>query len=115
MAADLFCAFSFNDLLLSNRIVMAPMMETHYPLRSCFAGACIANNGHDLDRAKQAVANGDADLVSFGLPFLGNADLVRSYRQGLPLNTADPATFYGGDENGYTDYPAFTGDEVSAA
>lgn len=83
-------------------------------LRSCFAGTYITNNGYDLDGAKQAIANGDADLVAFGLPFLANPDLVRRYRQGLPLNTADPATFYG-NEAGYTDYPFFTGEEASAA
>lgn len=84
-------------------------------LRACFAGTYIANNGYDLARAKQAIANGEADLVAFGLPFLANPDLVRRYRQGLPLNTADPATFYGGDDAGYTDYPFFTGEEASAA
>jgi N-ethylmaleimide reductase len=84
-------------------------------LRSCFAGTYIANNGYDLDLARQAIANGDADLVAFGLPFLANPDLVRRYRQGLPLNTADPATFYGGGDAGYTDYPFFTGEEPSAA
>jgi N-ethylmaleimide reductase len=84
-------------------------------LRSCFAGTYIANKGYDLDLAKQAIANGDADLVAFGLPFLANPDLVRRYRQGLPLNTADPATFYGGHDAGYTDYPFFTGEEASAA
>jgi len=26
-------------------------------------------------------------------------------RQGAPLNDYDPATFYGGDAHGYTDYP----------
>ena len=84
-------------------------------LRACFAGTYIANNGYDLARAKQAIANGEADLVAFGLPFLANPDLVRRYRQGLPLNTADPATFYGGHDAGYTDYPFFTGEEASAA
>ncbi|RCS22782.1 alkene reductase [Phyllobacterium salinisoli] len=84
-------------------------------LRSCFAGTYIANNGYDVEHAKQAIASGDADLVAFGLPFLANPDLVRRYRQGLPLNIADPTTFYGGDDAGYTDYPFFTGGEASAA
>ncbi|MGP4689291.1 oxidoreductase [Agrobacterium pusense] len=68
----------------------------YHALRACFSGTYIANNGYDLARAKQAIANGEADLVAFGLPFLANPDLVRRYRQGLPLNTADPATFYSG-------------------
>jgi len=32
---------------------------------------------------------------------------------GAPLNTPDPATFYGGSGRGYTDYPAL--EEVAAA
>jgi hypothetical protein len=30
---------------------------------------------------------------------------VERLRTGAPLNTPDQATFYGGDEHGYTDYP----------
>ncbi|MFI0743320.1 alkene reductase [Streptomyces sp. NPDC021100] len=50
--------------------------------------------------------DGTADLVSFGAMFLANPDLPRRLRQAGPFNTPDPATFYGGDESGYTDYPA---------
>jgi N-ethylmaleimide reductase len=46
-----------------------------------------------------------ADLVSFGAPVLANPDLPERLRTGAPLNEPDPATFYGGDEHGYTDYP----------
>jgi N-ethylmaleimide reductase len=42
---------------------------------------------------------------------LANPDLVRRYRENLPLNEADPSTFYGGSEAGYTDYPFYCGDE----
>lgn len=65
----------------------------------------IANNGYDLRRAQEAVASGAADLVAFGVQFLANPDLVRRYRENLPLNIADPSTFYGGGKAGYTDYP----------
>ena len=33
-------------------------------------------------------------------------DLVERFQQNAPLNQPNPATFYGGDEEGYTDYPA---------
>jgi N-ethylmaleimide reductase len=36
---------------------------------------------------------------------LANPDLVERIRAGAPLNTPDPATFYGGGAAGYTDYP----------
>jgi len=44
--------------------------------------------------------------VAFGRPFIANPDLVRRLREDAPLNTPDPATFYGGGAKGYTDYPA---------
>ena len=80
-------------------------------LRSKFAGTYIANNGYDLVRAQTAVPSGAADLVAFGIPFLANPDLVRRYRENLPLNAADPSTFYGGSEAGYTDYPFYRSEE----
>lgn len=76
-------------------------------LRLAFAGPYIANNGYDLARARKAIRSGDADLVAFGIPFLANPDLVRRYRENLPLNMADPSTFYSGSETGYTDYPVY--------
>jgi N-ethylmaleimide reductase len=78
-------------------------------LRTRFAGAFIVNNGYDLARAQRAVQAGHADLVAFGTPFLANPDLVRRYRENLPLTAADPTTFYGGGEAGYTDYPFHRG------
>ena len=81
-------------------------------LRSKFAGPYIANNGYDLVRAKTAVRSGAVDLVAFGNPFLANPDLVRRYQESLSLNAADPSTFYGGGEAGYTDYPFYRGEET---
>lgn len=74
-------------------------------LRAVYAGTYIANNGYDLQRAQATVRSGSADLIGFGTAFLANPDLVRRYQAGLPLNVADPATFYGGSAAGYTDYP----------
>lgn len=83
-------------------------------LRSKFLGPYIANNGYDLARAQATLRNGAADLIAFGIPFLANPDLVRRYREHLPLNGADPTTFYGGSEAGYTDY-SFYPSEVTPA
>ena len=86
-----------------------------YPaLKSQFGGTYIANNGYDLHRALKAVSAGTADLVSFGAPFLANPDLVRRYREGLPLNVADPSTFYTRGETGYNDYPTYAGGAAAA-
>lgn len=74
-------------------------------LRARFRRVLIANNGLDAERAAKLVADGAADLVSFARLFLANPDLPARLRAGSPLNPPDPATFYGGDERGYTDYP----------
>ncbi len=47
-------------------------------------------------------------MVSFGALYLANPDLVARFKSDAALNTPDEATFYGGDEHGYTDYPYLT-------
>ena len=72
-------------------------------------GAWMVNNGYDGPMAEQALENG-ADLVAFGRPFIANPDLVLRLRRGGPFNKPDRATFYGGGEKGYTDYPTLAGE-----
>jgi len=74
-------------------------------IRQRFDGNYMANLGYDQDKAQAAIANGHADLVSFGALFLANPDLVARFKANADLNTPDMDTFYGGDEHGYTDYP----------
>lgn len=74
-------------------------------LRDCFDGIYIANCGYDKATAEAAIKKGNSDLVAFGTLFLANPDLVERFKNDLPLNQPDMATFYGGDEKGYTDYP----------
>ncbi len=85
----------------------APEREFDFPAaRRLFRGAWIANNGYDPARAAETIAAGDADLVSFGRPFISNPDYPLRVRRGAPLNPLDPATTYAGQaELGYTDYP----------
>ena len=74
-------------------------------LRPLFHGPLMVNAGYTAARAEQVLAAGNADLVSFGQSFLANPDLPRRLRDELTLNPANPKTFYGGTEAGYTDYP----------
>jgi N-ethylmaleimide reductase len=74
--------------------------------RGRYAGTYVANGGYDRERALAAIESGHADLVSFGVLYLANPDLPERLRRCAPLNPPDRATFYGGDERGYTDYPA---------
>jgi N-ethylmaleimide reductase len=75
-------------------------------LRAEFDGTLIVNGGYDTRSAQAAIARGEADLVAFGVPFLANPDLPARYRSNAALNSPDQATFYAGEEKGYTDYPA---------
>ena len=52
--------------------------------------------------------------MSFGASFLANPDLPLRLARNAPLNAPDPATFYGGDQRGYTDYPTLD-DNLAAA
>lgn len=74
-------------------------------LRARFEGAYLANNSYDRETAINTVDAGDADAVAFGRPYIANPDLKERLELSAPLNEPDPATFYGGTEKGYTDYP----------
>lgn len=67
-------------------------------------GAWMVNNGLDKALAEEALANG-ADLVAFGRPYIANPDMVERLKAGGPFNAGDRNTYYGGGEEGYTDYP----------
>jgi len=84
-------------------------------LRRAFHGAYIANNGYDLATARAAIAEGRADLVAFGRPYIANPDLVERLRSGATLAAADRATLYGGGAAGYTDYPSLAEVAMRAA
>lgn len=73
--------------------------------RDDFGGPVIAAGGFTRDTASAEVAEGRADAVAFGRLFIANPDLPERFRRGAPLNAYDRATFYGGGEQGYVDYP----------
>ena len=78
-------------------------------LKQLFGGIVIANNGFDKIRANEAIAQGRADLIAFGKPFISNPDLVIRLLLDAPLTPPNRETFYGGAEQGYTDYPILRG------
>lgn len=83
-----------------------PVPPFDYPkLKRLFGGIVIANNGFDKMRANEAIEQGRTDLVAFGKDFIGNSDLVARLYFDAPLNSSNRETFYGGGEQGYTDYP----------
>jgi N-ethylmaleimide reductase len=73
--------------------------------RPLYKGTLMANAGMTKEKANKLIEDGIADLVSFGSLFISNPDLPRRFELDAPLNEPDRKTFYGGGEQGYTDYP----------
>ena len=75
-------------------------------LRKAYHGIFIASGGFTRELGMQAVASGDADLVSYGRLFISNPDLVLRFKLNAPLTKYNRKTFYTQDPVvGYTDYP----------
>ncbi len=75
-------------------------------LRQRFHGAYIANNNYTPEMAEEALADKHADLIAFGRPFIANPDFVRRISIGAALSDFDKTKLYGGNAEGYSDYPA---------
>ncbi|WP_218355353.1 alkene reductase [Alteromonas lipotrueiana] len=74
-------------------------------LRDVWNGFYIANGDYDYLTAKTAVESGYADAITFGRLYIANPDLVERFEVGATFNEPDQDTFYGGDKEGYIDYP----------
>ena len=66
----------------------------------------IANGGYTRESGGLELEKGIANLISYGSLFLANPDLPKRFELNAELNQPDRATMYGGNEIGYTDYPA---------
>lgn len=86
----------------------APVMPAAFKeaLRIIFHGTLIYSGKYTKARAEEALANGWADLIGFGRPFIANPDLPHRLAHNLPLNTPVREQFFGGGKEGYIDYPA---------
>src|SRR5713101_6889150 len=77
--------------------------------RKVFHGPLVGNCGYTKETAEQAIAEGHADLISFGRPFISNPDLVERFRNGWPLAEPAPVSDWSSptEAKGYTDFPAY--------
>ena len=75
--------------------------------RPIWKGVLISAGGFTGEAAESAVAEGHADAIAFGRIFISNPDLPRRLQHGYPLTPYNRATFYGGEDAGYTDYPVY--------
>src|SRR6202166_3897483 len=75
--------------------------------RSIYKGTLIANVNMNRERGNRLIAEGLADLIAFGRPYIANPDLVLRFAAGVPLAEVDWETVYASGAHGYSDYPAY--------
>ncbi len=84
--------------------LMGDGMFRHF--KPIFRGTLIANVEMNAERGNRLVAEGFAELVAFGRPYIANPDLVERLKTDAPLAELDWTTVYGSGPEGYSDYPA---------
>ena len=84
---------------------LKPIIDTAKQYRKIYKGVFMINGRFTKETANKAITEGYADLVSFGVPYISNPDLVERFAVDAPLNPADQDTFYTPGPKGYTDYP----------
>ena len=93
-------------------VLADPRSDLIRDLHHRFGGPLIVNDGFssvtDKESAQGFLDENLGDAVAVGRMFLANPDLPRRWQIGAELNQPVQKTFYGGDERGYTDYPALT-------
>ncbi|MER3433297.1 MAG: alkene reductase [Leptolyngbya sp. ERB_1_1] len=99
-------AFGFHEL-------GTPMTLSEF--REVFDHPLMGNCGYTQADAETPIANGSADLISFGRPFISNPDLVDRFANGWELNPpSDMSTWYSFGAEGYTDFPIHKEDQAVA-
>ena len=73
--------------------------------RSAYQGKFMTAGGYDQAMGEKVLEDGLADAVAYGRLYISNPDLAERFQKNAPLNPYNRATFYGGQEAGYTDYP----------
>ncbi|MOA49158.1 N-ethylmaleimide reductase [compost metagenome] len=77
--------------------------------REVYRGTLMFAGSLTQETAQAMLDDGLVDLAAFGRPYISNPDLVDRFKRGLPLSPFDRATFYGGGDEGYIDYPPYGG------
>jgi N-ethylmaleimide reductase len=84
----------------------APMTLEEF--RAVYGGIIIGNCGYTQEAAEERIAEGNADVIAFGRPFITNPDLPERFKNNWPLNPAeDMSLWYTPGAKGYTDYAPF--------
>lgn len=80
--------------------------QVHPAMKKTFGGTFIMNSDYDCERGQKALANGEADAISYGRPFISNPNLPELFKAGKNPAPSNPKTYYNRGPEGYTDYPA---------
>ena len=88
-----------------------PKVSPH--VRKVFHRPLVLNQDYRADNAETEVAEGLADAITFGRPFISNPDLPVRIERGEDWAADDAATWYSQGPQGYVDYPALP--EAAAA
>ena len=73
--------------------------------RQHFQGVLMSNGSYTRESGEATVAQGTADAIVYGRPYIANPDLVERFAKRAPLNEVNYARLYGGGPDGYSDYP----------
>ncbi len=65
----------------------------------------IANGGYDRESGEAELEKRRAAMISYGTLFISNPDLPQRFERNAALNEPDRVTMYGGQDQGYIDYP----------
>ena len=77
--------------------------------RTVFQGMIIGNCGYTKESAQERIAEGNADIIAIGRPFITNPDLPERFRNNWPLNPSeDMSLWYTPGPEGYTNYEPYT-------
>ncbi|MGR2769887.1 alkene reductase [Photobacterium ganghwense] len=79
-----------------------------YALRELFEGAIVVAGNYSKAAGEALLEKGLIDFVAFGRKFIANPDLPYRLEHNLTLSEiSDAGTLFGGNEQGYTDYPVY--------
>ncbi|MCL4133984.1 UNVERIFIED_CONTAM: hypothetical protein GTU68_054663 [Idotea baltica] len=77
--------------------------------RNVYSNPIMGNCGYTKESAEEAITSGNADMISFGRPFISNPDLAIRFENDWPLeDLADMSLWYSFDENGYADFKPYS-------
>lgn len=76
-------------------------------LRETFCSPIMYSGRYTKEKAERMLEKGWGDFFGFGRSFIANPDLPSRLKAGIPLNSVDITSLYGGNEKGYTDYPVY--------